>query len=77
MYILSEKKSRYNKPEAARGKLVDKHRNKLTMIKKTLRTPSTLQKKPGKFILLVCITISCELQKLSMCGFAIMQYYII
>jgi hypothetical protein len=67
---IGKNKSRYNKPEVARGKLVDKHRNKLTIIKKTLGTPtSTVQKKTSKFILLLCICLYnffCELQKLTM-----------
>lgn len=56
---IGKNKSHHNKPEVARGKLVDKHRNKLTMIRKTLGAPiSAVQKKPSKFILLLCITIS-------------------
>jgi len=38
---IGKNKSRYNKPEIARGKLVDKHRNKLTMIRKTLGAPTS------------------------------------
>lgn len=33
---IPKKKSRLNKPEVARGKLVDKHRNKLTAIRRSL-----------------------------------------
>lgn len=36
MSPIEKKKSRYNKAEIVRGKLVDKHRNKLTMIRKSL-----------------------------------------
>lgn len=32
---IPKKKSRLNKPEVARGKLVDKHRNKLTALRRT------------------------------------------
>lgn len=34
---IPKKKSRWNKPEVARGKLVDKHRNKLYAIRKKLK----------------------------------------
>lgn len=34
---IPKKKSRWNKPEVARGKLVDKHRNKLSAIRKELK----------------------------------------
>jgi len=35
---IRKNKSRHNRPEIARGKLIDKHRNKLTMLRKTLKT---------------------------------------
>lgn len=45
---IGKRKSRHNKPEAARGKLVDKHRNKLTIIRKTLgSSASRIQIKPS------------------------------
>lgn len=75
---IGKNKSRYNKPEVARGKLVDKHRNKLTIIRKILGAPaSTVQRKTSKFILLVCITISFVNYKSCLCCFILVQYRII
>jgi len=77
---IGKNKSRYNKPEIARGKLVDKHRNKMTIIRKTLGTPtSRVQKKPSKFKLLVCITISFVNYKscLWFYHYAILHYIIV
>ncbi|KAL0110646.1 hypothetical protein PUN28_013911 [Cardiocondyla obscurior] len=50
---IGKRKSRYNKPEIARGKLVDKHRNKLTIIRKNLIATKidTNESKQGKFLL--------------------------
>lgn len=50
---ISKRKSRHNKPEIARGKLIDKHRNKLTIIKKNLVAARsyTEEAKQGKFLL--------------------------
>lgn len=39
---IGKNKSRNNKPEVARGKLIDKYRNKLTMLTKTI----AISKKP-------------------------------
>lgn len=48
---IGKNKSHYNKPEVARGKLVDKHRNKLAMIRKTFAaSTSRVQIKSSKFI---------------------------
>lgn len=51
---VGKNRSRYNKPEVAREKLIDKHRNKLTMLKKTLKASeaskeSIEEKEKGKF----------------------------
>lgn len=53
MSPISKKKSRHNKAEVARGKLIDKYRNKLTMLRKTLAgcVPTEVQKNPGTLIL--------------------------
>jgi len=34
---IGKNRSRHNRPEVARGKLIDKHRNKLSMLKKILK----------------------------------------
>lgn len=51
---VGKNRSRHNKPEVVRGKLIDKHRNKLTMLKKTLKASeaseeSIEEKEKGKF----------------------------
>ncbi|XP_024884701.1 uncharacterized protein LOC112462870, partial [Temnothorax curvispinosus] len=38
---IGKSQSRHNKPEVARGKLIDKYRNKLTMLRKTLASCET------------------------------------
>lgn len=48
---IGKSRSRHNRPEVAKGKLIDKHRNKLTMLRKTLATCeiSTVVKKESKY----------------------------
>lgn len=54
---IGKRKSRYNKPEVAKGKLIDKHRNKWTMLRKTLKcseiSSEVSNKKQGKFKLYI------------------------
>ncbi|XP_029659059.1 uncharacterized protein LOC115232996 [Formica exsecta] len=47
---IGKNKSCYHKPEVSRGKLIDKHRNKLTLLRKTLRASevSSVDEKQSK-----------------------------
>jgi len=48
---IGKRKSRYNKPEIARGKLIDKHRNKLSFIRKSSITSKiSTVRNPGKIL---------------------------
>lgn len=55
---IGKSRSRFNKPEVAKGKLIDKHRNKLNMIRKTLAFSEVIaveekQSKYNTFIILI------------------------
>jgi len=56
---IGKNKSRHNRPEVARGKLIDKHRNKLTMLRKTLKTSevSLVEEKQSKLKLYYFISL--------------------
>jgi len=61
---IGKNRSHHNRPEVATGKLIDKHRNKLSMLKKTLKGSEgseIVKKKKGKFKLYYTITFLQEI----------------